>query len=233
LLSAFAIAAETRELHGSANSRRLRNEDRRIPAVVYGGGEPAQSISVQEKNIVKSLENEAFYSHILTIDIAGNSQKAVLKAIHRHPSKAKILHIDFLRITGKEKITMKVPLHFHGEDVAPGIKENGGILARNMVDVDINCLPADLPEFIEVDVSTLELDKSIHLSDLKIPKGVEIVALTYGEEHDLPVVSIHLPRAAAAEEVEEEAPEAAEGEEGEEGEEAKADNNNSDKKSEK
>jgi large subunit ribosomal protein L25 len=202
MATAFELTAELRLDQGKGASRRLRRLAEKVPGIIYGGGEPATSLSFSQKELRKALENEAFYSHILTIHMDGKPQKAVLKALQRHPYKAQILHLDLLRITGKEKIQMQVPLHFKGEDAAPGVKVGGGVVSHNLSTVEVRCLPDNLPEYIEVDVSGLELDAAIHLSQLKLPKGVELVALSHGvdADHDLSVVSVHIPRATPVEE---------------------------------
>lgn len=194
----FEIEAQTRTEHGKAVSRRLRRLENKIPGVVYGADKDPVSLTLDHNKVIKALENEAFYSQILSLKVDGKAEKVVLRDLQRHPYKPKVLHMDFQRISMKDKITMQVPLHFMGEDVAPGVKQGGGIISHLETSVEISCLPADLPEFIEVDVSKLELDNSIHLSDIKAGKGVEFVALSH--ENDLPVVSIHLPRAAKEEE---------------------------------
>lgn len=187
----FTLTVEKRSEHGKAACRRMRRLNDLVPAVLYGGEEEPLSIFIDHKTISKALSNEAFYSHILTLTIDGKTQKAVLKAVQRHPVKPRITHLDFLRITGKEKIHMHVPLHFIGEETAPGITD-GGVLSHQLGDVEVSCLPADLPEFIEVDVSNMALDQVIHISQLKLPKGVELIALAHG--NDLVVSTIHLPR---------------------------------------
>ena len=171
--TAFELSAELRQDMGKGASRRLRRKENKVPAIMYGGGEEPISLSLNHNELKKALENQAFYSHILTIHVDGNKQQAVLKALQRHPYKPRILHLDFLRITGKEKIQMQVPLHFVGGDQAPGVKIDGGIISHLLSNIEVRCLPADLPENIEVDLSNLALDQSLHLSDLKLPKGVE------------------------------------------------------------
>lgn len=192
----FELSAESRSALGRGASRRLRRENQ-VPAIIYGGDEPALSISVSHNQLSKALENEAFYSHILTIHLDGKKHQAVLKDLHRHPFKPRILHMDLLRITGKEKITMNVPLHFVGEDKAPGVKIGGGIVSHILTSVEVRCLPSDLPEYIEVDLSNLNIDESIHLSQIKLSQGIELVALLHGD--DLSVASIHVPRSASTE----------------------------------
>ena len=190
----FNVVAELRSDLGKAHSRRMRRLDDKVPAVVYGGDKEPMAISVNHNVVRKSLENEAFYSHILTLNIGGKTEKAVLRAVQRHPYKPKIMHLDFMRISGKEKITMNVPLHFINEDQAPGVKTNGGIVSHLLTNVEVICLPDNLPEFITVDMSNLEVDQAIHLSQLKLPKGVELFELSHGHNNDKAVVSIHLPR---------------------------------------
>jgi large subunit ribosomal protein L25 len=140
------------------------------------------------------LENEAFYSHILTLVINDKSEKVILKDLQRHPFKPRITHIDLQRISENEAITMRVPLHFRGGDVAPGVKIGGGIVSHMQSEVSIRCLPANLPEYIDVDLSHLELNAGVYLSDLKLPKDVEIMDLAYGGE-DRAVAMVYIPRA--------------------------------------
>ena len=191
----FELDAEVRTDMGKGASRRLRHANK-IPAVMYGGGEDPVSLTMDHNKIAHALENEAFYSHILTINIDGKPAKAILRDLQRHPAKVLILHADFQRVNMKEKLHMNVPLHFINEDIAPGVKEEGGIIQHNVVEVEVSCLPGNLPEYIEVDVAELAMGDSLHLSDIKMVDGVELVQLTHGESHDLPVVSIHKPRAA-------------------------------------
>lgn len=216
------LNAELRTDMGKGASRRLRREQNLVPGILYGGTHDPMPISLNHNHVIKALKNEAFYSHILTLHIDGKPEKAVLKAMQRHHSKPKIMHMDFQRVSATEKIKMHVPLHFLGEDVAPGVKLGGGIVTHMITDLEIQCLPAHLPEYIEVDLSQLELDHALHLSDIKLPEGVELATAIVDAEHDSPVANITLPRAAAAESTEEEG-EGAEGEEGEEGGESSSD----------
>jgi large subunit ribosomal protein L25 len=204
----FDINAQTRTDVGKGASRRLRHEGK-VPAVMYGAAKEAVSLTLDHDEIFHHLEHEAFYSHILSVKIDGNVEKAVLKDVQRHPSKPKVQHIDFQRVSETDKIHMHVPLHFTGEDVAPGVKA-GGLISHLMTSVDILCLAKDLPEYIEVDVSGLETGQSFHLSHIQLPQGVEIPALALGADHDLPVISIHGPKGGAAEAAEEGAEPAAE-----------------------
>ena len=194
--SDFTLSLESREDKGKGASRRLRHREM-VPGIVYGGGKDPQSVAVAHKDISHQLENEAFYSHILEVTVDDKkADKVVLKDLQRHPSKARILHFDLMRISETEKLTMNVPLHFIGEHVAPGVKLQGGNVSHHAIDVEISCLPKDLPEFIEVDISELKVGEAVHLSDIKLPEGVTVVALTHGEDHDQAVASIHLPRGA-------------------------------------
>ena len=192
----FNITAETRSDMGKGASRRLRREDK-VPAVIYGAGKDAASITIDHNSLFHHLEHEAFYSHILNITVDGKKEKAVLKDLQRHPYKPTILHADFLRVDAKEKLRMNVPLHFTGGEDAPGVRIDGGMVTHNVSDVEISCLPGDLPEYLEVDLSELEMDHSLHLSDIKLPKGVEIVQLTHGADHDQPIAAVHKTRAVA------------------------------------
>lgn len=186
----FEIEATIRHDIGKGASRRLRRSEK-VPGVVYGGGKEPVSLSLLHKDIAKSLKNEAFYSHILTLRTTGDSERVVLKAVQRHPFKPQILHVDFQRVRADEKLHMHIPLHFVGGDDAPGVKA-GGLVSHIMSDIEVACLPDNLPEHIEIDISNMELNAIIHLSEIKLPQGVEIVALAHGD--DRPVVSIHIPR---------------------------------------
>jgi large subunit ribosomal protein L25 len=204
----FQLNAELRTDKGKGASRRLRRTGK-VPGILYGGKKEPSTVSFSHNDLAKSLEHEAFYSHILTVNMDGKAERAVLKDLQRHPFKPVIMHLDLQRVTDTDKIRVHVPLHFIGEDVAPGVKLNGGIVNHLMKHVDLTCLAKDLPEFVEVDVSALDVGESIHLSELKLPPGVEIPGLTADSEHDLPVVAIVLPRAAVEAE---ETPAAPEGE---------------------
>ncbi|CAM4371753.1 MAG: 50S ribosomal protein L25 [Legionellaceae bacterium] len=194
----FEIPAQNRSVMGKGASRRLRRADNLVPAIVYGGEEKAVNIAINHDFLLKALEHEAFYSHILTLKLDGKTEKVVLKNIQRHPFKPRILHLDLLRINPNNPITLRVPLHFIGDNVAPGVKTAGGLVSHLINDIEVRCLPAHLPEFIEVDLSKMELDQTLHLSDLQLPEGVELVALTHND--DLPVASIHLARGGSADE---------------------------------
>ncbi len=213
----FELAAEPRTDLNSTASRRLRRAGK-LPAIMYGGDNPPQAITLDHDQVLQQLQYEAFYSHILTVKLNGAEEKVVLRDLHRHPHKPKLLHMDLQRISETEKLHVNVPLHFLGEEVAPGVKRGGGIVSHQLTEAEVSCLPRHLPEYLEVDLSKLEVGDSLHLSDIKLPTGVELVALSRGPEHDAPVATIIVPRGV---EVEEEA-EGAEAAEGAEEEEAKS-----------
>ena len=187
----FVLNAKDRNEVGKGASRRLRRLSQEIPAIVYGGKNAPQKISLMHKEISHALDNEAFYSHILTLNIDEKSEDVILKDVQRHPAKPIILHVDFLRVDKMQKLTTRVPLHFINEEACTGVKIGGGIIARSMTDLEIECLPGDLPEYIEVDMLDIDIGHIIHISDLPIPSGVESVALQHGEDHDLPVVTVN------------------------------------------
>ena len=199
----FLIEAFPRGDQGRGASRRLRREERKIPAIIYGGKKEATSISIWHNELKKALENEAFFSHVLTIELEGKKDSAILKDLQRHPYKPLLTHADFLRVDKDHEIHVNVPLHFLNEESAPAIKLQGGVANHQINEVEVICLPQNLPEFLEVDMTAVEMDQVVHLSDLKLPKGVRIAALLQGEDHDLPVVAIHKPRAAKTEDTDE------------------------------
>jgi large subunit ribosomal protein L25 len=201
----FKLIAEMREDQGKGASRRLRRHGK-VPAVIYGGGRPPRALLLDHNKVLQQLDHEAFYSSILTIEVGDKTQAAILKDVQRHPAKRQIMHMDLQRVVEDEKIRMNIPIHIVGEEKAPGVKLGGGSVMRIMTEVEVSCLPRDLPEYFEVDISHMELDDMLHLSDIKVPEGVEITQLQHGEEHDHAIVSVHLMKAEA---VEEEAPEEA------------------------
>jgi large subunit ribosomal protein L25 len=207
----FNLTAEVRSDLGKGASRRLRRENK-VPAVLYGADKDPVSLTLDHDNMVHHLENEAFYSHILTIDVDGTKEKAVLKDLQRHPAKPVLLHADFMRISDKEKLKMNVPLHFINEEQAPGVKK-GGIVTHSITEVEIQCLPKDLPEYLEVDLSAVDIEGIVHLTDIQLPAGVELVELLHGDDHNQAVAAIHKTRASKeAEEGAEGGEAAAEGE---------------------
>jgi len=214
----FDLVAEIREDQGKGASRRLRHAGK-VPAIIYGAGRPPRALSFDHNKVIKQLENESFYSSILNIKVGEKSQAAIVKDIQRHPSKARIMHMDLQRIVEGEKIRMNVPIHFLNAEEAEGVKTGGGSVSQLINDVEVICLPKDLPEYFEVDIVALDLDEMLHLSDISLPDGVEIPQLAQGPEHDHAIVSIHVIKVAVIEEeVEEGAVEEGAAEDGAEGE---------------
>ncbi len=208
--TSFELAATIREDLGKGATRRLRKQDM-VPAVIYGAGADPVSITLTHNQLLHSTENEAFFSHILSINIEGKKESVIIKALQRHPAKPILMHADFLRVNLKEKLKVHVPIHFIGEDDSPGVNQ-GGVVTHDLVDVEVECLPKDLPEFVTVDVSALEIGESLHLSDIKLPKGMILVALTQGENNDLQVAAVQANRAAQADSDESEGEEEESGE---------------------
>jgi large subunit ribosomal protein L25 len=198
MAGSYVFDAELRKDLGRGNSRRLRVEGK-IPAVLYGGtGEPV-GITLDHNKVNKALEDEATYSHILTLRIDGKDETAILKDMQRHPSRPIIIHMDFQRVTESQKIKVHVPLHFLNQETSVGAKK-GGVITHALVDVEVTCLPARLPEFIAIDMAKLDIGQSVHLSDIKVPPGVQIVELLHGEGHDQLVAAIQAPRVGGGEE---------------------------------
>ncbi|MEC8848069.1 MAG: 50S ribosomal protein L25/general stress protein Ctc [Pseudomonadota bacterium] len=203
----FVVEAEPRVAQGTGASRRLRRTGK-IPAIIYGGNDGPQNITISHNELLKQLKVEAFYAHILTIELEGKKVQAVLKDLQRHPVRDEVYHADFQRVVADQVLRKSVPLHFIGEDVAPGIKLGGGMIEHFINEVEIECLPADLPEFIAVDVSKLALGEVIHLADLSLPQGVTLIELKH--DNNIGVVSCHLTKVGKLDE-EAEGDEAAEG----------------------
>ena len=203
----FTIIAESRKDVGKGASRRLRHAGK-VPGIIYGSGKDPVPFTVVQDDLQHHLEHEAFYSHILTVTVDGKAQKAVLKDLQRHPAKPKVLHVDFLRVSDKDIINMQVPVHFINEDASVGVKE-GGLVSHLLSTIEITCKASDLPEYLQIDLLNLDVGASLHLSDIDLPKGVQITALTHGADHDLPVVSIHTPKGGGTTEEDAEAADAA------------------------
>ncbi len=189
----FELAAELRHDLGKGASRRLRRTNK-IPAILYGGHKASMPLTVPRNMLRRHLEREAFYSSIIHLKIGDETEKVVLKDLQRDPGKPFIQHLDLQRISETEKLRMHVPLHFVGEDVAPGVKQGGGRITHSLIEAEVSCLAKDLPEYLEVDLSTLNLGESVHLSDLTLPEGVELAELTSGPEHDLTVAAVQSKR---------------------------------------
>jgi len=196
----FNLAAEKRGAEGKGASRRLRRTEGKVPAIIYGGNAEPTSISVMHKDLTHALKNEAFYSHILTLSLDGEDESVILKDLQRHPYKPFILPADFQRVSKNQKIHIQVPLHFVNEDKCEGVRNSGGVISHQLSEVEVVCLPAVLPEFIEVDMIAVEVEQIIHLSDLKLPEGVELAELAKGTDHNLPVVAVHKPKGSKADE---------------------------------
>jgi large subunit ribosomal protein L25 len=217
----FDLVADIREDSGKGASRRLRHQNK-VPAIIYGAGRPPRSLTFDHNKVMHELENESFYSSVLNIKVGDKSQAAIVKDVQRHPSKPRIMHLDFQRIVEDEVIRMNVPIHLVGADIAPGVKDGGGTVSQMRNEVEVVCLPKDLPEYLDIDISELELDGLMYLTDIPLPDGVEIPELAQEVEQAQPIVSIHIIKEIVIEDEEElEAIEGEEieGEEGEEGEE--------------
>ena len=189
--SVFEFVAECRGKAGKSSARSARRQGK-VPAIIYGGESAPEMVVFDHNEVVKHLAHEAVYSHILDVVVAGKSQKAILKAVQRHPAKPKVLHMDFQRVSANELIKVHVPLHFINEEISIGAKM-GGVIMHNLVDIEVSCMPNDLPEYVEVDLAGLSVGESIHISQLKAPKGVEFVALSHGADADVSVVTIVPP----------------------------------------
>ncbi len=204
----FKFHAESRDDKGKGASRRLRRANR-VPAIIYGAGKSPKAITLNHDEVIRNLEHEAVYSHILTVKIGKASEQVILRDLQRHPARPVVMHMDFQRIKTTEKLHVHVPLHFLGEDVAPGIKE-GGVLSHHLIEVEVACLPKDLPEYLEVDISKLEMGGIVHLNELPLPEGIELMELVHGNNPAM--ASVHQARIIEVEPVAEVAPEEGEGE---------------------
>ncbi|MHC8733397.1 50S ribosomal protein L25/general stress protein Ctc [Arenicellales bacterium IMCC56312] len=200
--SNYELSIQSRDSFGTGASRRQRRENL-VPAVVYGAGKDNESVMLDHDQVMHSLEKEAFHSAIIDLKTDKGSQQVILREVQMHPHRQLVMHVDFQRVRASEKLHMKVPLHFEGSDVAPGVKTDGGILSHPITELDITCLPRDLPEFIAVDVSELNLNESLHLSNIKMPEGVELTATAFPEGEDPTIATISPPKVVEEEVVEE------------------------------
>ena len=191
------ISATERTLKGKGASRRLRGSGK-VPAIIYGSNQTAQPIELNHKDLFYNLKMEAFHASILSLNLAGQKEQVLLRDIQMHPFKQQVLHVDFQRVDKNIKIHMKVPLHFINAEISPGVKTSGGIVSHILTEVDISCLPEDLPEFIPVDLAELTAGHTLHLSDLVLPQGIEVIALARGD--DSPIATIVIPRSVTSEE---------------------------------
>lgn len=192
MTSVFEFDAINRKNVGTGSAKAIRYKGN-IPAVVYGGSLEPELIELNSNEVAKKLVNEAVYSHILQLNIDGKVQNVILKDMQRHVAKDNIMHIDFMRISMNEKIKVHVPLHFINEETSIGVKA-GGVVTHSMIELEVLCLPANLPEYIEVDLANVELGGSVHLAEIVVPEGVEIIVLTHGEDHNLPIAQIMKPK---------------------------------------
>ena len=198
------LIARVRARTGTGLVRRLRKEGD-VPAILYGGEKANLSIAVNHDLLYHSLEREDFSSQVIVINTDGNREQAILRDVQRHPHKITIMHADFMRVDSNKPIQMSLQIHFLGEEECVGVKLDGGMISHLMNEVEITCLPGDLPDIIELDVTELKLGESLHLSDIKLPEGVQITAFTHGDqhEHDNAVVAIQAPRVEQAEDEDE------------------------------
>jgi large subunit ribosomal protein L25 len=199
-VSSFELEAQQRPQRGKGDNRRLRRLGR-VPAIVDGAGREPQPVSMDHGLLQRQMDREAFYTSILTLKVEGDAQAVIVKEVQRHPFRPYVLHLDFQRIVEDEEITLHVPIHFLNEETAKGVKEQGGVIEHLMTEVEVTCLPRHLPEYLELDVAQLELNQILHLSDIALPEGVQIIALTHEQDH--PVVAINPPRRTEEEEAEE------------------------------
>lgn len=201
-MSTIMLEAETRTDTGRGASRRLRRLENKVPAVLYGGDKAPQSLHLLHNKVIKALETESIYSSVFDLSVNGKKERVILKDLQRHPYKPVILHMDLQRVSAKDVLVKMVPLHFINEQESSGVK-NGGMVNHTMVQVEVRCQAQHLPEFIEVDLAAMAIDDVVHLSNLKLPKGVHLALDPTIGDHDHPVVSIHLPKIAVIEEEEE------------------------------
>ena len=178
----LTLDAELRDDLGKSASRRRRRLDKLVPAIIYGGKKDPQPLTLIEKDFEKALQNEAFFSQVIEIKVDGDSEKAVLKDLQRHPAKNLIIHADFLRINDKVQIKMNVPIHFINEEQCYGVKMEGGVLTKLLREIEVMCLAGNIPEAIEVDVANIDLGDGIRLTELILPEGAEVSGLDDGQD---------------------------------------------------
>ncbi len=190
--TSFTIAADFREMQGKGASRRLRHTGK-VPAILYGGSQEPRQLTLDQQNLLTMIDNERFYSSIVQLKMGSTTQAAIVKDIQMHPARNVVVHVDLQRVLENEKIRIHLPIHFKGASISPGVKTQGGVVSHRMADVEVSCLPKDLPEFLEIDMSQMSLNDQKFLSDIPLPEGVSIPDLVHGKNS--PVVSIHSPRA--------------------------------------
>ena len=195
----IVVRAEFREQVGKGASRRLRRLDEKVPGILYGGGRDPVALSIASRDLARAMQEEAFSSRILNIEVGDVTQACVLRDVQRHPATERVQHVDFLRVREDLPVHMNVPLRFANEEQCAGVKLDGGRLAHNLIEIEVSCLPRHLPEYIEVDVADMHVGQSLHLSDLELPEGVSIVPLGLGADHDMPVISVTARRGGPSE----------------------------------
>src|SRR5246127_4748740 len=193
----FTFSADVRGTQGKGASRRLRHSGK-VPAVLYGAHKDAQPLTLDQQNLLTMIGNERFYSSIVRLKIDGSTQEAIVKDVQMHPARNVVVHVDLQRVVENERIRLPLPIHFKGESASPGVKTQGGVVSHMRADVEVSCLPKDLPEFLELDLSGMSLNDTKFLADIPLPGGVSIPELT---RRNAPVVSIHAPRAEEPESV--------------------------------
>ncbi|MDF1757316.1 MAG: 50S ribosomal protein L25/general stress protein Ctc [Legionellaceae bacterium] len=198
-MSDFTLEAEARDVQGKGASRRLRRLDGKIPAIIYGSDKKPMLLNLMQNKVNKILEDEAIYSSVFSLSIDGKSENVILKDLQRHPYKPEIMHMDFQRVSAKDVLVRMVPIHFINGEKSEGHKQ-GGVVSHSMTQIEITCKAKDLPEFIEVDLINLKLDEVFHLSQVKLPKNVELTVDVSDTDHDLPVAAAHVSKAALSEE---------------------------------
>ena len=197
----IVLNAEVRTDKGKGASRRLRHANK-LPAIVYGAGKDPENLTLKQKDVQYQLQNEAFYTQVLELDVNGAKQDVLLRDLQHHPYRQDIMHMDFQRVEAAKEVHVNVPLHFINEDVSVGVKQEGGAISHVITEVEVVCLPKDIPEYIEVDLGEVHMGDIVHLSDLKLPAGVEVFALKQGEEYDTAVATIHVRKGGAEPEAE-------------------------------
>lgn len=195
----YTLNAKPRDDQGKGASRRLRRNADLVPGIVYGAKKEPQNVALAHNELAHALDNESFYTHIITLNIGDKKENVLVKAVQRHPARPVIMHVDFLRVDKNHKVTLRIPLHFINQEACAGVKA-GGMISHSMSDLEIRCLPADLPEYIEVDMLNVQLGQIVHISDLKLPKGVESTQLAHGASHNLAVATVTMPKAEKTEE---------------------------------
>jgi len=187
----FTFGADLRAAQGKGASRRLRHTGK-VPAILYGAHQEAQPLVLDQQNLLTMISDERFYSSIVRLKIGENTQEAIIKDVQMHPARNLVVHVDLQRVVENERIRIRVPIHFRGESISPGVKNQGGVVSHMRADVEVSCLPRDLPEFLDLDLSGMNLNDTKFLADIPLPPGVAIPELTL---RNAPVVSIHAPRA--------------------------------------